>query len=286
MERKSDPQRTLIGLLDDPSPRVWRTIRRELRGRGSRARPGLRRAVTSGVPRSRARARRLLLDLDREAVSRRLCGYALRAEVDLERALLLLSRFEEPGLDLRPCVLALDAMAAEVLRRIERLPPGSERALVLVDYLGRELGYRGDEGDYHHPDNVYLHRAIVRRRGLPLTLAAIHLFVARRAGLRAALVGLPGHVVLRLRGDDRNVLVDPFGGGAEITERECLGYLAQRRRDFAPAWLDDASAASMFERQLRNLCVSYRRRGLACEVRLLGRVLHALGRGVRAEVAT
>jgi regulator of sirC expression with transglutaminase-like and TPR domain len=195
--------------------------------------------------------------------------------VDLERGLFLLARFEEPGLDARPFVTALDAMAAEVMRRAESRPPGSERARVLVDYLADELGYDGDDGDYHHPDNVYLHRAIVRRRGLPLTLAAIYLFVARRAGIPAAPVALPGHVVLRLHGNDRNLLIDPFNQGAELSERECLSYLAARGLPFSPEWFADAGDAKMFVRQVRNLCVSYRRRGLGREVELISRVLFA-----------
>lgn len=278
MKPKSEPEQTLIRLLDDPSPRVWRSVRRELRRRGRRSRPGLRRAAASGHPRARGRARRLLLDLDREAVGRRLAGYAMRRELDLERGLLLLARFEEPGLDVRPCVLALDAMAAEVVRRTESLPPGSERGLALARYLGGELGYAGDEGDYHHPDNVYLHRAIVRKRGLPLTLAAIYLFVARRAGLRAALVGLPGHVVLRMRGEDRNLLIDPFGGGREITERECLGYLAEYGLPFQPRWFDDADAGALWVRQIHNLHKSFGRRALDSQARALEPLLGVLAR--------
>jgi regulator of sirC expression with transglutaminase-like and TPR domain len=199
----------------------------------------------------------------------------MRPGLDLERGLLLLGRIEEPQLDARPYLTALDAMAAEVVRRTESMPPGSVRAQALVDYLAGELGYTGEDGDYHHPDNVYLHRSIVRRRGLPLTLAAIYLFVARRARISAAPVALPGHVVLRFHGHDRNLLIDPFNQGAELSERECLSYLAARGLAFNPKWFADASDAKMFERQVRNLCVSYRRRGLEREVRLIARILFA-----------
>jgi len=238
---------TLIDLLGDPSPTVWRSVRGELQKLGRAAGPSLRRAARGDDPRARTRARQFLLQRDRERVSRRLTGYAMRPELDLERGLLLLARIEEPGLDARPYSTALDAMAAEVVRRTESRPPGAKRARALVEYLGRELGYTGDEGDYHHPDNVYLHRAIVRRRGLPLTLVAIYLFVARRAGIPAAPVALPGHVVLRLHGPDRNLLIDPFNGGAELSERECLCYLAARglARQLPPPWPEARGRADL-----------------------------------------
>lgn len=218
----------------------------------------------------------MLLQLGRADVARRLIRLSARESVDLERGLWLLSRFEEPALDVRPYSLALDAMAAEVLRRVERAPPGEARCRRLVDYLANELGYRGGESDYHHPDNVYLHRAIVRKRGLPLTLAAIYAAVARRAGMRAALVGLPGHVVLRLHESTRSVLVDPFHRGASLSQRDCMQYLADFGLPFNPRWFDDADDASMLRRQVANLANSLRRRSLAREVELLERVGRAL----------
>ncbi len=274
----------MLDLLGDPSPTVWRQVRRELRKLGRSTRPGLTRAAAGDEPRARTRARRLLLEQDRERAGRRLVGYALRPELDLERGLLLLARIEQPGLDTRPTLAALDAMAAEVVRRTESLPPGSERGRALAAYLGTELGFAGDDGGPHHPDNVYLHRALARRRGLPLTLVAIYLLVARRAGIAAAPVALPGHAVLRLHGSDRNLLVDPFNRGAELSERECLGYLASRGLTFRPAWFKNASDALVFERLVRSLRASYRRRGLVRDAELLSRVLVAR-RAARAEPA-
>lgn len=276
--------RPLAGLLADPSPTVWKAVRAEVHRLGRRAEGWLRGLARNGVPgvdaesaaRVRARARRLLLDLGRKRVARRLAGFAARGVPDLERGLWLLSRFEEPDLDTRPYVAALDAMAAEVGRRIEARPPGIARSLVLCEYLGRELGIAGNTEDFHHPDNIYLHRAIVKRAGMPLTLAAIYHLVGRRAGISTALVGLPGHVVLRLHAPDRNELVDPFAGGETLTEQQCLRYLADHGLPFDPVWFRDAAPQSMFRRHLLNLRGSYSRRGLGREVRLAEEVLRAL----------
>lgn len=265
--------------MGDPSPVVWGAVRRELTSLGRAAGPVLRRAAQGPDPRARARARQFSLGLAREAAARRLCGYVHQGRIDLERALLLLSHLDDPQADLRPYVLALDAMAAEVSGRIESCPPGPERGLLLADYLGQELGYDGARDDYHHPHNIHLHRAVARKRGIPLTLTAIYLLVARRAGIEAAAVALPGHVVLRISGPGKSLLLDPFDGGSVLSERDCLRYLAESRLSFNPRWLDDATDATLFERQLRNLCVSYRRRRLARELSLVGRILTALRSG-------
>jgi len=268
--------RALLDLMGDPSPTVWREVRRELGALGKRVLPLLRRAAAGGDPQARARARGLLLRRGRELATRRLCGYAHRGRIDLESALWLLARLDEPGGDLRPYALALDAMAAEVAGRVESLPPGHGRGLALAEYLGDELGYSGATSDYHHPRHIHLHHVIARKRGIPLTLVAIYLLVARRAGIQASAVALPGHVVLRVFGPGKSVLLDPFDGGKVLQERDCLRYLAECGLSFHARWLDDAGDSALFERQMRNLCVGYRRRRLEHELALIGRALTAL----------
>ncbi len=276
--RSAFPSESLIQLLDDDSALVRREVRRELELRGDRALPHLARAARRGDARVRARARLLLLQAERQQVARRIARFASGARIDLERGLMLLSRFLQPRFDARGTLCALDAMGAEVAQRIERRAPGAERALELARYLGRELGFTGDDQDYHHPDNVYLHRVIERRRGLPLTLSAVYRCVARRAGLTASLVALPGHVVLRLTEIDRHVLIDPFDQGRVISERDCLSYLAGRGLAFRPQWFADAPDAELFERQVRNLRAGHRRRGLSREAEQLDLILGALAR--------
>lgn len=265
----------LIGLLDDESPAVEASVRRELARLAPRSLSALRAAASNDNPRLRSRARKLLLELERETVARRLLRFGLHPELDLERGLCLLSRFAEPRLDLRPTLSKLDAFAAELQRRIGNARPTASHARILIDYLSREIGLCGDESDYHHPDNIYLHRALERRRGMPLTLAAIYILVARRLGIRAAGVALPGHVVLRIHDRQRRLLVDPFHEGKLLSERDCLQYLAEHHLPFHPRWFDDSTDATLWVRHLRNLQASYRARGLVREVELLASVVAA-----------
>lgn len=270
--------RTLVELLDDPSTTVWTQVRRELERLGRAADAPLRMACDAASPLLRSRARALLLARGRKSVVRRLISFAGRREINLESGLFLLARLERPELDVRPYLMQFDALAAEVLRRIESRPPTLERAMALVSYLGQEIGLRGDTGDYHHPDNIYLHRALERRRGMPLTLAAIYQSVGRRAGIQSALVPLPGHVMLRVRGGGKSALVDVFEGGEQRTERDLLRLLAANKLPFQPNWFRDADDASMFQRQVNNLKNSYVERGLLREARGLKLVLTVLER--------
>jgi regulator of sirC expression with transglutaminase-like and TPR domain len=271
--RASEP---LLALLGDESPIVRREVRRELARRGRGGDALLAFAKRSEDPQLRSAARALALRFDRARVARRMLRLALRPRISLESGLWLMSRFETPELDVRPYQLALDAFAAEVLKRLDRTRAPGKPSDVLLGYLAGDLGYTGDIEQYHHPDNVYLHSAITRRRGMPLTLTAIYLAVARRAGVRAAAIALPGHVMLRIYDGERGVLCDPFHAGKRVSERECLSYLAEHGLPFQPHWFDDASDAALWLRHLRNLERGYAKLALDADARELAPVISVL----------
>lgn len=252
----------LVDLLDDDSPVVQKAVRAELASLGRRALPALRRAAKGSMPQRRIRARQLLETRQRGLAMRRLLSYCTRPTQDLESALFLLARVHAPGQDLLPYRRALDAMGAEVQRRIHGKPAGLERALAMVDYLGGELGFSGAENDYHHPDNLHLPRSIERKCGMPLTLCAIYAFVARRAGLSVGILPLPGHVLLQVSDGGETAIIDPFGGGRPLSQADCLAYLSRFGVPYRRRWFLEATDGQMIARQVRNHCESYRRRGL------------------------
>lgn len=275
----------LIALLGDESPLVWEHVHRELVTGGRRAESALRRASSSHDARARGRARSLLAEIARQRVVRRLVRYALRESVELEPALLLLARLGAPEFDARPVQRLLDSYAAELLERSRHVASELERVRLIPRYLHGELGFGGSIGAYQDPANIHLHRVLERRAGMPLSLCALYLFVARRMGVRAAIVPLPGHVMLRLYADGKSLIIDPYHQGSERTERECRRYLEQNGMGFSALYLRDAGDRAMFKRQVLNLMRSAEKRGLKREAQELGLVVRALDPRTAAALA-
>ena len=266
-------------LLGDESEEVRRALLREFVGAGRAGRPLLRRAARSDDARVRTQARQMLDALDQDQVLRRLHRHAtrdLREPQELESALFLLGRLDRPDLDARPYRKALDAMAREVRRRTSHVQDDLRRGRVLVQYLGEELGYRGDMESYTQPDNIFLHRAIERRQGLPLTLCTLFTFVAQRCGLHTGVVPLPGHVMLRLYGPYNNLIVDPFHGGEARSQEDLNEYLRQHGLTFNPVWMHDANPRHLLRRQVANLQNSLRTVGRNGSARRLAPLLAQL----------
>jgi regulator of sirC expression with transglutaminase-like and TPR domain len=212
--------------------------------------------------------------------------------IQLEKAFFLLARYHEPGLDPRPWQAKLDVMAREVMSRARGLSDPLDRAHVLVAHLGRKLGYGGVAGDFHHPDNVHIHRVIETKHGIPLALCALYIFVGARAGIRVTCLPLPAHVMLRLHGDSldgdspnggsTSRIVDPYYNGKVRTEKECRRYFEQNGLTVKSAWFRDADDTMLLRRQIANLQRSAEVRGLPREKRELALVRRALDARVRA----
>ena len=268
----------LVELLDDDSPSVFLAVRRMLEEAGKLADGALRRAAGDSRARLRARARTVSARREQTRVMRRLFRHATRPMIDLERALFLLGRLDRFDLDRRPFVATLNAMAAEVARRAVHEEHELTRLMVLPQYLGNEMGFIGSEADFEHPDNIHLHRVLERKRGMPLILTAIYMFVARRAGMRAAAIPIPGRVLLRLHTSRRSLIVDPFAGGRLRTHADCVRYLAEHGMVPRPEWFRNATDDMLFARHVRNLMNSSQMRGLDRQAHELARLARLLGR--------
>jgi regulator of sirC expression with transglutaminase-like and TPR domain len=180
--------------------------------------------------------------------------------LDVAELALHLARDEYPQVDVEAYLGELAGMAHEAGRYLR----GSLKARVtgLCRYLFHEMGFRGNTQDYYNPRNSYLNQVLDRRTGIPITLATVAIAVARRAGLEADGVGLPGHFIARAgRGRDV-VLFDPFHGGRILTPTDCEHLVEQATAmpfEATPDNLRPLPAGQMVLRMLTNLKAIYLR---------------------------
>ena len=178
--------------------------------------------------------------------------------VDLAEASLLIACGEYPGLDIARYLEHLDAMGCDVR---ERIGPGPMAGVEAMNgYLFEQEGFHGNLEDYYDPRNSFLNEVIDRRMGIPITLSIIYMEVARRAGLEVYGVGLPGHFLVRAENRGGTLLVDPFHGGAILSESDCqkrLDRVFDGRVRLEPGMLAPCARKDILARMLRNLKAIY-----------------------------
>ena len=147
-------------------------------------------------------------------------------------------------------------------------PGGSRRPRPRLDrlrgFLFEDEGFRGNAEDYYDPRNSCLNDVLARKLGIPITLSVLTMEVGRRVGLALEGIGLPGHFLVRARVTGRELLLDPFNGGALLTTAEAAVVAARavgRPVQLAEAHWTPCTPAQILIRMLRNLKTVYVQRG-------------------------
>ena len=178
---------------------------------------------------------------------------------DLLPAALAIARVEYPALEAQPYIDRIEAMGVRAAERLGELSVHSSEAITAFnEFLYEEEGFAGNRAQYDDPRNSFLNEVIDRRTGIPLTLAVIYLEVARRAGLTISGVNFPGHFLLRsLPGAvGQELIIDPFHGGALLSEFDCRQLLRNHLGDeaaFDSSLLAPATRHDIIVRMLVNL---------------------------------
>ena len=178
---------------------------------------------------------------------------------DIVPAALTIARLEYPALDPQRYLDRIDTMGRTAAARLSGVGVATSESIgVLNEYLFEEEGFAGNRDQYEDPRNSFLNEVLDRRTGIPISLAIIYLDVARRAGLDVTGINFPGHFLLRagglVAGDD--LIIDPFHGGALLSEFDCRQLLRKHVGDdaaFDGALLAPATRHDIVVRMLVNL---------------------------------
>ena len=211
---------------------------------------------------------------------------------DIASAALAIARVEYPSLDPLPYIDGLARMGQEAAVRVARAGAGRLDAIrAFNEYLYDEQGFTGNREHYDDPRNSLLNEVMERRTGIPITLAVVYLEVARRAGLRVAGINFPGHFLLRASeatGDGADfVIIDPFHGGALLSEADCRELLRQHLGDeaaFDRTLLEPATRHHIIVRMLVNLKRLYVRMRSFPQARFISDLLLAVDPSATSEL--
>jgi regulator of sirC expression with transglutaminase-like and TPR domain len=182
--------------------------------------------------------------------------------IDLGRAALLVAAGSDPRCDVDACVRTLDEWGRTLADRIAPDWNNLQKLARLRALLFDDLQFRGDRKTYHAPENSLLHQVMERRLGIPLTLSIVFMEVGRRVGIPFEGVGFPGHFLVRLTGEPKDLLLDPFWHGQSVHEEDCRSMLEQAgagATSFRPELIAGVTKRMMIARLLSNLKGAYLR---------------------------
>ena len=278
--------RSLVSLLDDEDPRNLDAVQKRILEVGAPAIPLLEELYENSGPDLSSRADALSRQLRFQGLRQEFRELAATPSPDLEQGAWLIARFGYPGLDCAAYRARLDELAQQVR---QELPPGAgpEPAIQRLNHLlFAVLGFRGNEKRYYDPDNSYLNRVIDNRLGIPVSLSVLYLLLARRLGLPAHGVAVPGHFLVGLRLGRGVCYLDAYNGGKLMSLPEVQKMSESGGRGFRPEHMAAAAARDILIRMLRNLIPIYREQSQPDRAEMLSSLVDILRQGGAVRAAT
>lgn len=266
---------TLERLLDDPSPVVRQAVLAQIKAAGLDGVLWLE-SLTRDATLS-AHARLLLVDLRTpEAAAHAFLDYIRQANPDLEHACLLLERTIEPSLLDDTYAPELERLAERTRELIAEPLDVQAKCRLLCRVIFGEEGYRGAQESFAVPSSSLLSQVIRTRRGIPLSLCLVFLFVARRLGLPVEPVGLPGRFMVGVFRGREPLFIDCYEGGAFRTRAEVQLLLLDNQLPADEAFLRPVTTTQTLARCCRNLVSQFEAQGDDRRSRLCLGFVHAL----------
>ena len=135
-------------------------------------------------------------------------------------------------------------------------------------------GFVGNSVEYDDPANSLLNQVMSRKLGIPITLSAIAIEVARRVGIPIIGIGMPGHFLCRSGEGSGITYFDPFHSPHPLSAQECrtLYESLTQLDNWSAEFLEPSDARIMVIRTLSNLKSIYRRRSHMANLRWVMRL--------------
>ena len=254
---------SLMFLLEDPDPFVQEQVQLRFMELGDRAVPLLDQIrVQTKDKEEKKRAKEVLHKLTFSTLKGDFAELLLEGignRAQLERAVITLARFGHPTLRESEYVKILDHFADMIRPSLRYKRSEREKMRILMKFIFEDLNFRGDNKDYHNPANGFIDQVIERRKGLPISLSLVAMFIARRLQLPVFGVNMPIHFMLAFVGEKEEQLIDPYDQGAEVSYDQCYFFLKKNYVTPKPEHFKMASDIDILARCIRNLMHSYER---------------------------
>jgi regulator of sirC expression with transglutaminase-like and TPR domain len=274
---KESEYRALVSLLADEDAKVLHTVWEHLLKIGSPALPYLHEASEDPDPRKRIRARQIMARITAESLEEQFRSLAAReGDVEFEEGIHAIARIEYPDLDREVLHRQLDALATAVREKLRGTVRPADVIQAINATLFDEMGFVGDTTDYGNLDNVFMHRVLEKRTGIPISLSSLYLLVGERVGLPLKGVGLPGHFLIRCDDGPSEIYVDPFNSGRLLSRKDCAQYLTGAGYYFKEEYISTSSSRDIIIRTLRHLVLVYSKQPHKARVRQLTQYIEIL----------
>jgi regulator of sirC expression with transglutaminase-like and TPR domain len=178
-------------------------------------------------------------------------------DIDLEKAIKILAYWNSPDIKTRHITYKIK----DIVEQICKTDPTYDDSQSLVDnvslVLFTELGFQGNVQDYFNADNSFIDSVLSTKKGIPISLSALVILIAKKLNLPIVGVSLPAHFIVKYDDGVTEIFFDPFNNGKIYHREECEKFLYQTSIKNCAGALGGCSNIHIIQRMIKNLIMIF-----------------------------
>lgn len=259
---KDKELKALISLLDDEDTDILNHVEKKIISLGDTIIPFLESEWENNFnPVVQKRLEDLIHTLQFENLIERLAAWKRNGSKDLLEGMWLIATYQYPDLELSKLKKDLEQIYYEAWLEFREEAHPFDQIKILNSVIFSKLKFGANTKNFHSPGNSMINVVLENRKGNPITLCVIYLFVAQKLKLPVYGVNLPNLFILTYKTDETQFYINAFNRGLIFSKEDIDNYISHLNLTPMDIFYQPCSNLDVIKRVLRNLIVSFEKIG-------------------------
>lgn len=270
--------KALISLLDDEDKEVLNHVEEKIISLGDTIIPFLENEwETNFNPVVQKKLEDLIHTLQFDNLVQRLTDWKNNGGGDLLEGMWLIATYQYPDLELSKLKKDLEQIYYEAWMEFRAEAHPFDQIKILNSVIFSKLKFGANTKNFHSPGNSMINVVLENKKGNPITLCVIYLFVAQKLKLPVYGVNLPNLFILTYKSDETQFYINAFNRGLIFSKEDIDNYISHLNLTPMDIFYQPCSNLDVIKRVLRNLVVSFEKIGDTVKLDEIKFLLNTLG---------
>lgn len=255
--------KAMIHLLDDSDQEVVTMVEQQIRTLGPSIIPVLESEWESVSlnPLLQSKIENLIHDFQWQSVKTRLQIWKESGGMDLLEGMWILATYRYPDYSFDDLKLEMDQLYYEVWPQMREEIHPMDQVKVLNAVIFDQLKFGPNTKNFHAANNSFINNVLTSKKGNPISLCVIYMWIAQKLGMPVYGVNLPNLFVLTYKQNGLQFYINVFNKGLIFNKIDIDNYIAQLNLTPNEIYYNPCSNLEIIRRVIRNLMMAYEKAG-------------------------
>ncbi len=255
--------KAMIQLLDDSDTEVVQLVEAQMRSLGSAIIPVLEAEweQLSFNPYLQTKLEDLIHEFQLDLMKSRLTLWKEGGGMDLLEGMWIISTYRYPEYTYADLQLAMEQMYFEVWPQMRDDLHPIDQLKILNTVMFDQLKFGANTKNFHAANNSFINVVLDSKKGNPISLCVIYMWIAQKLGMPVYGVNLPNLFVLTYKKDELQFYINVFNKGLIFNKTDIDNYIAQLNLEPNDIYYQPCANLEIVRRVLRNLIMAYEKAG-------------------------